>query len=313
MDILQTRDAVYANMRVINYPDGSKLVMVSDRAIFRRPGFEHVKGSGVKKIHTGDPLTWAENLMALFDSEAYMALIERQGKQMGTSEFIEAQKKESAQRLARSVRRAKAMLRDYVKANDWDYFVTLTLDRSKVDRYDIGEITRKLNQWADNQVRRNGLAYVLVPELHKDGAIHFHGFFRGGPPGVDSGTLTRQGQKRPRRPRSLAERERMLSDGWQPVFNLPAWTLGFTTAIRPYGDKDKATNYVLKYLTKEAERTGKIGGRWYYSGGDLKKPEVTLGEGDFMALSETSGAYNGTIDELGARICIFRIDAPAVP
>lgn len=312
MDLFVTRDSVYANMRQVIYPDGSRLVMVSDRAIFRRPGYERVKRPRPWS-HTMDPIAWAELWLSVDDPESYMALIERQGKEMETTVYREAQEREIAERRARSVRRAKAALRDYVLANDWDYFVTLTLDKEKVNRYDMAEVTKKLSQWADNQVRRHGLAYVLVPELHKDGAIHFHGFFRGGPPGVDSGTLTRQGQKRPRRPRSERERERMLSEGWQIVYNLPAWTLGFTTAIRPYGDKDMATNYILKYLTKESETSGKIGGRWYYSGGNLKKPEVTLGEGDFQLLRETNGAYVGTIDELGAQICIFKVDAPVVP
>ena len=83
---------------------------------------------------------------------------------------------------------------------------TLTLDPARVNRYDVREVTRHLNHWLDNQVRRKGLAYVLVPERHKDGAIHFHGFFNDALEARDSGTVSLPGQKAPRRPRSARQR-----------------------------------------------------------------------------------------------------------
>ena len=104
----------------------------------------------------------------------------------------------------------------------------------------MAAITRKLSVWADNQVRRKGLCYILVPELHKDGAVHYHGIFNAALPVTDSGTISRSGKKRPQRPRSRAERARWLSDGGHVVYNLPSWTLGFTTAIELYGGRDKA-------------------------------------------------------------------------
>lgn len=38
------------------------------------------------------------------------------------------------------------------RANPFTHFVTLTLDASRVDRYDMAAITRKLNAWLSNQV-----------------------------------------------------------------------------------------------------------------------------------------------------------------
>lgn len=64
-------------------------------------------------------------------------------------------------------------MRRLALANDFRWFVTLTLAPDKVDRYDAGEVVRKLSQWCNNQVKRRGLKYVLVPERHKDGALHF--------------------------------------------------------------------------------------------------------------------------------------------
>lgn len=100
----------------------------------------------------------------------------------------EAGKKSEGADMERSMRRARAKLRRLALANDFDYFVTLTLDPARIDRYDGAAITRALGRWADNMVRRHGLRYVLVPERHKDGAFHFHGFMAGpGLEAVDSG------------------------------------------------------------------------------------------------------------------------------
>lgn len=173
--------------------------------------------------------------------------------------------------ISRSMRRAKAAIREISLCNRFSYFVTLTLNKEMVDRYDMSAITRKLNSWLDNCVRRKGLAYVLVPERHKDGAIHFHGFFNDALPVVDSGHEDRQGHK---------------------IFNLPAWTLGFTTAIELYDDYHKAVGYVCKYIGKQGEKPG---GRWYYSGGALARPEVLRCSLDEQAAPE--GAYRFYISE----------------
>lgn len=162
---------------------------------------------------------------------------------------------------ARSQRRARVAVKDLGLSNDWKYFVTLTLDRQRINRYDAAVVVRHLNRWLDNQVRRHGLAYVLVPEHHKDGAIHFHGFFNGAISAVDSGHR---------------------DAGGHTVFNLPSWTWGFSTAIELYGDRKAAVGYVCKYVSKQQD---KIGGRWYYSGGALRRPEVAWGDLDFRRLS----------------------------
>lgn len=133
-------------------------------------------------------------------------------------------------------------MRDLALANPFRFFVTLTFDKSKVDRWDDKEALRVTKNWLDNMVRRRGLAYVLVPERHKDGAIHFHGFFNGVLEGVDSGHKTSRGQT---------------------IYNLPAWPWGFTTAMEVYGDYSAAVGYVCKYISKGHD---KVGGRWYWHG-----------------------------------------------
>lgn len=185
----------------------------------------------------------------------------RQGKALPAKR--EKGKKSEGDDMLRSMRRARAQLRRLALANSFEYFVTLTLDPERIDRYDGTAVVKALGQWADNMVRRHGLRYILVPERHKDGAFHFHGFMAGeGLQAVDSGVEW---------------------DG-RTVYNLPQWSLGFTTAQRLYGTYSAAVGYCCKYIGKqEGERPL---GRWYYSGGQLAKPEKTYAVLDYRELAE---------------------------
>lgn len=185
----------------------------------------------------------------------------RQGKALPAKR--EKGKKSEGDDMLRSMRRARAQLRRLALANSFDYFVTLTLDPERIDRYDPAAVTKALSQWCSNMVKRHGLRYVLVPEQHKDGAFHFHGFMAGeGLKAVGSGVEW---------------------DG-RPVYNLPQWTLGFTTAQQLYGTYSAAVGYCCKYIGKQqGERPL---GRWYYSGGSLAKPEKTYAALDFRGLAE---------------------------
>lgn len=203
------------NGLVYVYPDGSHDILCATAPIFRESGWESID-----------------------DGLRHEVTKREKGK-----------KSEGADML-RSMRRARAKLRRLALANGFDFFVTLTLDPAKINRYDGAAVTKALGQWCDNMVRRHGLRYILVPERHKDGAYHFHGFMAGsGLQAVDSGVKW---------------------DG-RPVYNLPQWTYGFTTAQRLYGDYHAAVGYCCKYIGKQdGERPL---GRWYYSGGALQEPE----------------------------------------
>lgn len=163
-------------------------------------------------------------------------------------------KNKSEEKNKRSISRANRRVNELTKCNGdtFDTFVTLTLDAAECNRYEWKEIIKKLNKWLSNRVERKGLAYLLVPELHKDGAIHFHGF-------VNSSALT-------------------LSDSgrkWKGkiVYNVKDWKIGFTTAVKLTGSYMRACNYILKYVKKQTAG-GMIGGRYYLHGGQLQEPKV---------------------------------------
>lgn len=280
---LEIGDSIRHNCRVKTYPDGSRSVLVADRAIFREPGYELAS----------DRLAAAER-----QRRAWQAEMERRdaagfdvGELSGyaNERHLDAEAQRKADSLARAQRRAKAAVRDLAASNDFRWFVTLTLSPEKINRYDVKEITRRLNHWLDNHVRRSGLAYVLVPERHKDGAIHFHGLFNDVVEAVDSGHR---------------------DSGGHAVYNLPEWDLGFTTAIELYGERRQAVAYVCKYIGKQmnADGTpGKVGGRWYYSGGKLQRPRMELFDVDPADFAEVEG-FSFTVDALGATVTKFDME-----
>lgn len=157
------------------------------------------------------------------------------------------------------------------------HFVTLTLSPEQIDRYDDKAIVKKTSQWLDNQVKRHALRYVLVPERHQDGAVHWHGLMDlSGVQLVNSGTISGIYDK-PARAATAAQRAEWLARGGHEVYNIPGWSLGYSTAIPLWGEYRAAVSYCCKYIGKSVnglDAADKIGGRWYYSGGALEKPLI---------------------------------------
>lgn len=256
-----SRENLGGNAILYSYPGGELDILCSSDAIFYPEGWEPL----------GDP-----------------------GPALPRPKAREKGKVSEGDDMLRSVRRARAQLRRLALSNKFSYFVTLTLDAEKIDRFDGKAITKALSTWCDNMVRRHGLRYVLVPERHKDGAFHFHGFMAGeGLEAVDSGTLDMDGWKHPKRPRSAAQRAQWLEAGARVVYNLPQWKLGFTTAIALYGEYSHAVGYVCKYVGKQEGQRPL--GRWYFSGGALAKPEKIVACLDYRQLKED---YQGQAVEL---------------
>lgn len=79
-----------------------------------------------------------------------------------------------------SVHRARKQVEGLARCNKWKYFITLTFDKAKVDRYNYDACTDAIKYWIDCMRRKyHSIQYILVPEPHKDGAWHFHGLVAG--------------------------------------------------------------------------------------------------------------------------------------
>lgn len=126
--------------------------------------------------------------------------------------------------MANSSRQSRDAFWGYAMSNEWNYFVTLTTDKLKVDRYDdkavyrLWTLCRQRIQRADKNAK-----ILLVPERHEDGALHFHGFVT-----CKSFTLV---------PFCIKGDKQEYSSCGSPLWIFPYWNYGFAScAVLPHND-----------------------------------------------------------------------------
>lgn len=156
----------------------------------------------------------------------------------------------------RNCNRTKQMVFTYARCVAWEWFVTITFSKDKVDRYDFDECSSKVRRWLMNQRRyAPDLAYLVVPEQHKDGAWHFHAVL------ANTGDM------------------RFIDSGHKShgdvIYNMIKWQYGFTTATK-VKDIHRVAKYIGKYITKGlCDITP--GRQRYYVSQNLPKPkEATM-------------------------------------
>lgn len=157
-----------------------------------------------------------------------------------------------------SCARSKQAIFEIARANNWEWFVTLTFDRKKIDSSDYDLLVKKVGKWLNNLKYRKSpeMLYFLVPELHKDGIhFHFHGFFAD----CEGVEMKESG---------------IVQDG-KPVYNIPDFPFGFSTATK-IEDSTKAVSYICKYITKDLQN--KIKGKHrYLASKNCKRAEIFKG------------------------------------
>lgn len=177
-----------------------------------------------------------------------------------------------------NIRRAKNRIKEVVLCNDWDYFMTLTLDKRKYDRYDLPKYIKDLSQFIRNLRRKlnREIKYLLVPEMHKDGAWHMHGFIKGLMP--EDVALFKIDNKIPFYIKDKLEKGQLVYR-WLDYEN----KFGFCD-LEPIRDKERASSYVTKYVTKDLG-TGvtDINAKMYYSSRGLEYSK-TIKKGDTTEL-----------------------------
>ncbi len=168
-----------------------------------------------------------------------------------------------------SFKRSKNAIFEIAAANEWKYMVTFTVDKDKCDRYDREAVKKAFSGWLYDMSKRKGLKALIIPEYHKDKAIHFHGLINDSLEMVHSGTYKIEGVKKPvmestLRRRGLTPRAENVKD----VFNVKGYKLGFSTAVPLDGNVTRVSYYMTKYCTKDLE---KIFGSYYFCVGKVKR------------------------------------------
>lgn len=148
-----------------------------------------------------------------------------------------------------NMKRAINKVYDLAQSNNWDWFVTYTFSKEKVDRYDfsacLGGLKRHLRYLRDHACR-----WLIVWEQHEDGAYHAHGLIAGDLP-VDYALTAVDGTD---------------------VFNVHGYSAGYSTATR-IKDTKRASTYICKYITKECSVPP--GQRRYLAARSLARPTLS--------------------------------------
>lgn len=205
----KTTSEVYVNCRIEQFP-GYKRIAVASHPIFKPDGWEAAEAPARFRAAKGEQTECSPE--------------------------------------QRSVNRAKKKVHDIAALNDFDYFITWTLDKQLIARTEADIVSTKLKTFLGNKVKRNNMSYLVIPELHKDGlGIHMHGLVSGSFTLNDSGRKTANGRK---------------------IWNMTDWPYGFSTCIEQDGNRERTANYIAKYLSKDFR---KIFGNFYYAGGNITR------------------------------------------
>lgn len=175
-------------------------------------------------------------------------------KQMRQTDFKRVKVKKTGKSVKRKEidnnKRAVNKVYDLARSNNWDWFITLTLDPKICDRYDYQSVSEQLSKFK-KYLTEHDIQYLIVPEQHKDGAYHFHGLIQG----------------------NLSVVPAKKNDGSfiPDVFWVKGYKLGFCSASK-IRDNQRVSTYITKYLTKKLSVPK--GKKRYWASTGLNKPVV---------------------------------------
>lgn len=200
-----------------------------------------------------------------------------------TGEIKNYTKENYEESLSRSKSRSKINIRDLLFANVWEWFFTLTFDKQVIDRHNQNLVQEAYEKYIDNLKKQcPNMYYVSVPELHKDGATHFH-MVVGGVTAeelklADSGKVTcslafRKACSQAIYNAKYRDNKGLKESDGMPIYNVTAFKYGFTSATHIV-NLDKTRSYLLKYLTKHLNARNQHKKR-YYTSRNIKRPMRT--------------------------------------
>lgn len=180
----------------------------------------------------------------------------------------------NSSKLDNNITRARSKVQEYGLCNDWEFFVTLTIDGSKLDRFDLHSYWGAFGQFIRDYRKKYGVqvGYLFIPEQHQSGAWHAHGFLRG----IRTEHL-RQFLSNEKLPYRMLER---IESG-TALYDWPLYRekFGFIS-LEPIRSKERAVSYISKYITKDLARSvNQLGAHLYYvSRGLQQAQELKRGE-----------------------------------
>lgn len=151
------------------------------------------------------------------------------------------------EKMDESIIRTRSKILEYALCNDFEYFVTLTLDANKIERDNIDNYIKKLGQYIRDLRKHTGqnIEYLLIPEKHRDGENwHMHGLLKG----------LRDLRKYDISENIPLKMKNKILKYREENLNLYEWSgysrkFGFN-CIEPVRDKIAVSRYITKYISK---------------------------------------------------------------
>lgn len=188
---------------------------------------------------------------------------------------------ESADRREDVYKRVKEKVFDIIYCNQWEYFLTITIDPKKMDSSSPSEVMKNLSTWLYYQTKHYDLSYILVPErFKKSNGIHAHALISAGDLGLEFSGRIRIGKQSLKQ--EYCDRTGIAYTEYDKIYNATAWPYGFSTAIKVSNNDGALSTYLSKYITKNADM---IFGRYYWSSRNIERePAIELSNTDFEAV-----------------------------
>ena len=183
-----------------------------------------------------------------------------------------------------SIRRSLRLFERVALSNKFDFFVTLTVSpKCPCDRSDYASVKAYLTSVLNAFGKRFPCKYLLCPDLHRDGTIHFHGFFQ-----LDKKYLRRAGNFR------IFKQGARAPKFYSLFLNKKLGRNDFRPLLSCFGRS--SVSYALKYVRKASEQLYGLGVASYVrSRGLLEYNSKEVFRGDDVELM---------------RDCVFRYGKP---
>lgn len=169
-------------------------------------------------------------------------------------------------KLYNNISRAKSRVFELALCNPWKYWCTFTLSPEKYDRYNLKIYQKDFSEFLHslNRNRKEKITYILIPEMHADGAWHMHGFING-----------------------LLDSDLVLNSNGYLTWKKYNNKFGYMS-LSEIRDLESTAKYSLKYMTKDSSRNvSELGAHLYYASHGLNSAET---------IYKGHGVYHGDWD-----------------
>lgn len=186
---------------------------------------------------------------------------ESSGRETETSD------KAQEERTRRQIYAIRRKIKGYAFSNSFRWFVTFTYNPEKVNSSDYETAKNTLLKWCRKMRDKYGqFGYLMIPELHKSGAVHFHGLLGDIPARFVEAKTQKTGKPIIRHDRQ--------------VYNLTDWEYGFSDC-EEIESPERAASYITKYVTAALLTDKKMyNKKRYFNSQRLAKPVVAFDMGD---------------------------------